>query len=124
MREVTQEDLKKYEAMIEFFIKKYVLKNWNEASISKKMNEVSLGNSGWSIADFRQHLTTEVFIGLTKFNPDYRTKEGATIKESTFIYKHLFNRLGQLMKKLTKPKHGYGVWASNIEEVLFEIDRE
>lgn len=124
MREVTEADIKKYEAMIEHFIKDYVLKNWKEASLSKKNDEISLGNSGYTVADFRQYLNTELFIALTKYNPDYRTKAGQSVKESTFVYKHLFNRLGQLLKKMVKRKRGYGVWTNNIEEVLWEIDKE
>jgi hypothetical protein len=123
-RTITDADIKKYEPMIEYYMEEYVVKNWNEASLSKSRDETSLGNSGFTMADIRQHLRTEVFIALTKYNPDYRTKEGRSVKESTFIYNHLFNRIGQLMKKLTKKRYGYGVWMNNLEEVLWETDRE
>lgn len=123
-RKITDEDIKKYEPMIESYMRDYVQKNWNEATLSKNNDEVSLGNSGYTMADIRQHLRTEVFIALGKFNPDFRTKEGRTVKESTFIFQHLFNRTGQLMKKLTKRRYGYGVWHNNLEEVLWETDRE
>ncbi len=123
-RVITNEDIKRYEAMVESYIRDYVVKNWNEASTAKNSDEVSLGNSGYTIADIRQHLRAEVCIALTKYNPDYRTKEGRSVKESTFVFQHLFNRIGQLMKKLTKRRYGYGIWHANVEEVLWEIDRE
>ena len=123
-RVITNDDIKKYEAMVESYMRDYVVKNWNEAKLSKGADEVSLGNTGFTMADIRQHLRTEVFIALGKYNPDFRTKEGRSVKESTFIFQHLFNRTGQLMKKLTKRRYGYGVWHSNIEEVLWETERE
>lgn len=123
-RKVTNEDIKKYEAMVESYMRDYVVKNWNEASLSKYKDNVALGNSGMTMADIRQHLRTEVYIALTKYNPDFRTKEGRSVKESTFVFNHLFNRIGQLMKKLTKKRYGYGVWHSNVEEVLWETERD
>ena len=124
-RVVTDQDLKKYDAMVEMYLKKYVQKNWNEASLNKHNQDVQLGNSGWTMRDFRQHLKTEVVVGLQKFDPQrISDRTGKTIKESTFIYQHLFNRTGQLMKKLTKTRYGYGKWTSNLEEVLWERDTE
>jgi len=125
MRKVTDQDIKKYDAMVEMYLKNYVTKNWNEATLSKHDNEVQLGNSGWTMGDFRQHLKTEVLVALHKYNPDYISeKTGRAVKESTFVYQHLFNRTGQLMKKLTKTRYGYGKWTSNLEEVLWERDTE
>ena len=123
-RNVTDADIKRYDAMVEKYIRDYVRKNWNEASLSNDHDEISLGNTGWTIRDMRQHLRTEVCVAIQNFNPNYITKEGRTVKESTFVYQHLFNRVGQLMKKLTKKRYGYGVWASNLEEVLWEIDND
>lgn len=123
-RIVTDQDVKNYEAMVEMYMKKYVQKNWNEASLSRHKQDVSLGNSGYTMRDIRQQLRCEVVVALQKYNPDYRTKDGRSVKESTFVYQHLFNRIGQLMKKLTKKRYGYGIWMSNIEEVLWETDRE
>lgn len=123
-REIKDEDVKRYEAMVESYMRDYVVKNWNEAKLAKSADEVSLGNSGYTMADIRQHLRTEVFIALGKYNPDFKTKDGRSVKESTFIFQHLFNRVGQLMKKLTKKRYGYGVWHSNIEEVLWETEKE
>ena len=129
-RILTNEDVMKYEPMVEKFIRDSVVKNWNEASTSKAspggmaMDEVSLGNSGLTVADIRQQLRTEVCVALQNYNPDYRTKEGRSVLESTFVFQHLFNRVGQMMKRFTKKKFGYGVWHSNLEETLFETDRE
>lgn len=123
-RKLTNEDLQKYEPMVEKYIRDNVVKNWNEASTYKNLGEVSLGNTGMSLEDIRQHLRTEVCVALYNYDPEYRTKEGKSVKESTFVFKHLFNRTGQMMKRLTKKRYGYGVWHSNIEETLWETDRE
>lgn len=123
-RTLTNEDITKYEPMVEKYIRDYVVKNWNEATTRKGQGDVSLGNTGMSVNDIRQHLRAEVCIALYNFNPDYRTKEGRTVKESTFVYQHLFNRIGQMMKRLTKKRYGYGVWHNNIEETLWETDRD
>ena len=122
-RVVTDEDIKKYEPLIEKFMRDSVAKNWNEASLFKGSDEVSLGNSGMTMADFRQHLRMQVFIALTKYNPEHVAEGGKSVKESTFVFGHLNWRIGQLMKKLVKPRKGYGVWTSNLEEVLWETDR-
>lgn len=117
-REVTNEMVVQYEQMVESFLKKSVVKNWNEADMSKYKDEVSLGNSGWTMSDMRQYLLTEVFIALRNYKPEFKTKE------STFVYGHLSKRVGSLMKRLTNKGKGYGFWTSNIEEVLGEIDRD
>lgn len=118
-RVVTNEMIMQYKPMVESWLAKSVVKNWNEAEMSVKSNrdEVSLGNSGWTMADIRQYLMTEVCIALQNYKDTYKTKE------STFVYGHLSKRVGSLMKKLTKHAKGYGVWTSNIEEILGEIDR-
>ena len=117
-RVITNEHILQYHQMVESWIRNSVVKNWNEADQSKSKDEVGLGNSGWTIADMRQYLFTEVFIALRNYNPNLNTKE------STFVYGHLSNRVGSLMKKLTKKSKGYGVWSSNIEEILGEIDTD
>lgn len=118
-RKVTDDMVLQYKPMVESWLAKSVKKNWNEANMSTKNNndEISLGNSGWTMADVRQYLMTEVCIALQNYKPEFKTKE------STFVYGHLSKRVGSLMKKLTKHAKGYGVWSSNIEEVLGEIDR-
>lgn len=123
-RVLTNADIKQYEPMVEKYVRDYVVKNWNEARLGKKNGEVSLGNTGYTLNDIRQHLRTEVCIALYNYNPEYRTKEGRSVKESTFVFQHLFNRIGQLMKRLTKKRYGYGVWHSNIEETLWETERD
>lgn len=123
-RKLTDEDIKKYEAMVESYLRDYVVKNWNEASINKDRGDIQLGNSGYTMDDFRQHLKAEVCVAILNYNPDYRTKDGRSVKESTFVYQHLFNRTGQLMKRLTKKRYGYGIWHNNLEEVLWETDKD
>ena len=123
-RTLTNEDLTKYDPMVEKYIRDSVVKNWNEAQLGKNSGDVSLGNTGMSLNDIRQHLRTEVCVALHNYNPDYRTKENRSVKESTFVFNHLRFRVGQMMKRLTKKRYGYGVWSSNLEEVLFEYDKE
>ena len=110
--------------MVEKYIRDSVVKNWNEATTNKARGDVSLGNSGMTVNDIRQHLRTEVCVALHNFNPNYRTKEGRTVKESTFVFQHLYNRIGQLMKRLTKKRYGYGIWVSQFETAVWEIDAE
>jgi hypothetical protein len=117
-RAVTDKMITQYKPMIESYISRHIRKNWNESDLStlNAKDEISLGNSGWTMADMRQYLMTEVFVALQNYSPLHKTKE------STFVYGHLGKRVGSLMKKLTKKSKGYGVWSSNIEEVLGEID--
>lgn len=124
MRVVTNEDVKKYYGMVDHYIRKNVVKNWNEASLAKGKQNVSLGNSGLTIADIRQYLLLEVVIGLQKYNPDYRTAQGLSVKESTFIFRHLHNRGGQMMKKFTKRRAGYSFWTIQLEKALGESKEE
>ena len=72
------------------------------------------------MADMRQYLYMQLVIALQKYNPDYRTKDGKSVKESTFVYGHFYKRIGQLMKKLTKKKSGYGAWTMNLEDTIKE----
>lgn len=125
-RVLTNNDILQYEPMVEKYIRDYVVKNWNEAKEDsrKGKGDATLGNTGMSLNDIRQHLRAEVCVALYNYNPDYRTKDGKSVKESTFVFQHLFNRTGQLMKRLTKKRYGYGVWHSNIEETLWETDRD
>ena len=123
-RKLTDADIKKYDAMVEKYIRDSVIKNWSEASANKQRSNIALGNSGWTVDDFRQHLRAEVCVALYNYNPDYRTKDGRSVKESTFVYQHLSNRIGQTMKRLTMKRYGYGVWSANLEETLWETERE
>ena len=119
-RVLTNEDILKYEPMVEKYMRDSVQKNWNEAQMGKNQVDIPLGNTGMTMNDIRQHLRAEVCVALYNYNPDYRTKESRSVKESTFVFQHLFNRTGQLMKRPTKKRYGYGVWHSNIEETLWE----
>lgn len=123
-RKLTDDDIIKYDPMIEKYMRDSVVKNWNEAKLGKNQGDVPLGNTGMTMNDIRQHLRTEVVVALYNYDPNYRTKEGKSVKESTFVFQHLFNRTGQLMKRLTKKRYGYGVWHANLEETLWETDRD
>lgn len=124
MRVATDQDVKKYERMVNMYLSKMVVKNWNEASMSKNAQDIILGNTGMTMEDIKQHLYAEVVVAIQKYNPDYRTKEGKSVLESTFVYQHLFNRTGQLMKRLTKRRYGYGVWTNSIQKVLGDSGKD
>lgn len=121
-RTLTDEDILKYEPMVEKYMRDSVEKNWNEAKLGKNQGDVPLGNTGMTMNDIRQYLRSEVCIALYNYNPNYRTKDGKSVKESTFVFGHLYKRIGQLMKRLTKKRYGYGVWHANLEETLWETD--
>lgn len=115
-RVLSNEDVVKYEPMVEKFIRDSCVKNWNEAK--KGGPDMPLGASGYTLNDLRQHLRTEVCVALQNYNPDYRTKEGRSVKESTFVYQHLTFRVGQLMKRLTKKRAGYGIRHNPVHLVI------
>lgn len=117
-RQVTSDMVLTYVPLVESYLRKHVKKNWNEAETSTEnsQDEISLGNSGWTMADVRQYLMSEVFVALRNYRDDMNTKE------STFVYGHLSKRVGSLMKKLTNDTKGYGIWTANLEQVLGEID--
>jgi hypothetical protein len=113
-RQVTDEDIIKYIPMVEKYIRDSVVKNWNEASTYKSLDHVSIGNTSYTMEDFRQYLKMQVVVALQNYNPDKNTKE------STFVYTHLFNRIGSLMKSMTKKKNGFGIFSTSLEKALFE----
>lgn len=115
-RKVTSEEIQAYEPMVEKFIRDSCVKNWTESR--KSPQDSFLGASGYSLQDLKQHLRTEIVIALQNYNPDYRTKEGRSVKESTFVYQHLTFRVGQMMKRLTKKRCGYGVRHNPVHLVI------
>ena len=115
IRVVTKADIIKYKPLVEKYLRDSVIKNWNEAKLFNGNSDISLGNTGMSMNDIRQHLYTELVVALQKYDPNYITKEGRSVKEITFVYRHLFNRTGQLLERLTRKRYGYGVWTQNIE---------
>jgi hypothetical protein len=123
-RKLTNEDIIKYHPMIEKYIRDNIAKNWNEAQLGKNSGDVFLGNTGMCLNDIRQHLAAEVCIALYNYDPNFRTKDGKSVKESTFVFNHLRFRVGQMMKRLTKKRYGYGIWVANVEETLWETEQE
>lgn len=115
-RKLTNEDIIKYEPMVEKFIRDSCMKNWNESRTGGP--DVPLGASGYTLNDLKQHLRAEICVALQNYDPDYRTKEGRSVKESTFVYQHLTFRVGQLMKRLTKKRNGYGVRHNPVHLVI------
>jgi hypothetical protein len=117
-RVVTNADIKKYMPLVNKYLRDSIVKNWKEANMSASDSDISLGNTGMSMSDMRQELYYQLVIALQNYNPEYRTADGRSVKEFTFVFQHLYNRVGQLMKKLTKKRYGYGVWMSPVEEVI------
>jgi hypothetical protein len=117
-RVVTNADIKKYMPLVNKYLRDSIVKNWKEANMSASDSDISLGNTGMSMSDMRQELYFQLVIALQNYNPEYRTADGRSVKEFTFVFQHLYNRVGQLMKKLTKKRYGYGVWMSPVEEVV------
>lgn len=117
-RVVTNEDIIKYTPLINKWLRDSVVKNWNEAKLHadySKVDDVTLGNTGVSMEDIKQHLMTELVVALQNYDPEYRTAQGKSVKEMTFVFQHLFNRTGQLMKKMTRKSSGYGKWSTPID---------
>lgn len=123
-RIVTNEDIKKYEWMVDSFINKHVVKNFNEAkNNSKTRDHIMLGNTGMTLGDIRQHLLAETVIALQNYKPDVIGKPtGRPVQEQSFLYGHLTFRVGALMKKLTSRSRAYSMWHSQIEKVQFELE--
>lgn len=107
-RVITNEDVKKYDALINKYLRDNISKNWKEATMNPSTWNQALGNTGMTMEDMRQYLRQEVCVAIQNYDPSKGTKE------STFVYTHLFNRCGQLMKKLTRKSSGYGFWGIDI----------
>lgn len=119
-RKITNEELKQFIPLVDSFINKYVKKNWVE-SFGARGQERMLGNTGLTIADIRQQLLMEVCIALQNYDPNY-TVAGKPVQPLTFVYRHLMFRVGGMMKRITKKSYGYGVWISQIEKELHELE--
>lgn len=123
-RVVTNEDIQKYEWMVDSYIRKYVIKNFNEARNNPKTRDhIMLGNTGMTLGDIRQHLLTELVIALQNYKPDViGGPTGRPVQESSFLHTHLQFRVGALCKKVTSAARGYAKWHSHFEKVQFEIE--
>lgn len=99
---VEYKDVQQFEPMIEFFLKKHVIKNWTSASLAKDRGDIFLGSTGMTMNDIRSFLTLEIVSVLSKFNPDKKASK------CTLVYTHLNNRTISLVKKLCLTKYGYG----------------
>jgi hypothetical protein len=123
-RKITNEDITKYEWMVDSFIQKHVVKNFNEARNNPKTRDnIMLGNTGMTLGDIRQHLLTELVVALQNYKPDVMGgPTGRPVLESSFLHTHLQFRVGALMKKLTSNARGYARWHSQFEKVQFELE--
>lgn len=113
------QNVMKYYPLVKAFMRDSVVRNFNETNVKLAKNEeMVLGNTGMSMKDIEQYLLMEVVVALQKYNPNYITKEGKGVQEMSFVHTHLSNRIGSLMKRLTKTRNGYGFWKVNIDELL------
>ena len=113
------QNVMKYYPLVKAFMRDSVVRNFNETNVKLAKNEeMVLGNTGMSMKDIEQYLLMEVVVALKKYNPNYITKEGKSVQEMSFVHTHLSNRVGSLMKRLTKTRNGYGFWKVNIDELL------
>lgn len=106
---VAYEDIKKFEPMIEYFLKKYVIKRWTSASLFKDHGDVFLGSTGMTMNDIRSLMLTEIISVLGKYDPAKKASK------CTLVYTHLNNRTISLVKKLCGVKYGYG-------KTIYDID--
>ena len=118
-RVVTSQEVMKYYPLVQKFIRDSVVRNWTETNqYMSEDEEMILGNTSMSLADFRQYLLSEVVVALQKYDPNYRTRDGKSVQELSFVHTHLSNRIGGLLKKLTKTRQGYGIWKTDIDEII------
>lgn len=119
-RVVTNEDIARYEGMVMKYLRDNIIKNWKNEGVSPfdVDSTTSLGNTGYTVADFKQYLMMEVVVALQNYDSSFKNADGVGTKESTFVYNHLFNRTGGTMKKLTSVKAGYGMWGIPVEILL------
>jgi len=89
-----------YKHMIQMHIRK-ICGKWRDAYLSKH----SPGQLPYSSEDLMQQGFLEVTIALRKYNANHSSKA----QESTFVYRHLWNRFGHLAHKYSKQSRGYGV---------------
>jgi hypothetical protein len=120
-RLVTNADVQSYEGLIEFFIRTHVIKNWREAR--SRNNYQSLGNTACTLEDIRQILRYQVFLALQNYNPNFLVN-GNPVKESTFVYRHLWFKVGMLMKKLVRKANYYGIQMSSFEDIGGRLNLE
>jgi hypothetical protein len=123
-RVVTNEDVQKYEWMVDTYINKHVVKNFNEARNNPKTRDhIMLGNTGMTLGDIRQHLLTELVIALQNYKSDViGGPTGKPVQEASFLHTHLQFRVGALCKKITSKSKGYSKWHSHFEKVQFELE--
>jgi len=119
---VSNEDVMKYFPMVRSCINNILIKNWNQP---KKQKDVILGNTGSTIEDFEQILLLEVALSLYNFNNDFITKEGQTVKESTYVFRCLYNKSCILIDKYIKrKKRGYGAHIVSLDSLMTSLNSE
>jgi len=89
-----------YKQMIQAMIRKMGGK-WKDVYLKKH----TPGQLPFSADDLMQQGLMEVTIAIRKYNSKHTSKA----KESTFVYRHLWNRFGHIAHKYSKKSRGYGV---------------
>lgn len=94
------ERVKAYRYMVQAMIRKMTGK-WKDAYLKRH----TPGQLPFSAEDLMQQGMLEVMIAIRKYNGTHAS--GA--KESTFVYRHVWNRFGHIAHKYSKKSRGYGV---------------
>jgi len=89
-----------YKHMVQACIRKMGGK-WKDVYLKKH----TPGQLPFSADDLMQQGLMEVTIAIRKYNGNHSSKA----KESTFVYRHLWNRFGHIAHKYSKKSRGYGV---------------
>lgn len=89
-----------YKPLIQAMIRK-LCKFWRDAYLKAHQP----GQLPFSAEDLMQQGLMEVAVALRKYNSAHASKA----KESTFVYRHVWNRFGHIVHKYSKPTRGYGV---------------
>ena len=113
-RILTNADIQKYVPLVEKVIREYV-----KLDCFGKMQGI-IKSTGWDEEDFRQHMMMELCIALKNYKGDYITSGGSSVKEITFVYGHLYKKISQQIRQLSKEKRGYSKNFNNPEEIFFE----
>jgi hypothetical protein len=95
-----QERVQGYQNMVRSCIRKMSGK-WKDVYLKRHVP----GQLPFDSEDLLQQGLMEVTIAIRKYN----SKHQSQAKESTFVYRHLWNRFGQIAHKYSKTSRGYGV---------------
>ena len=121
MRKPGEKDILKYEPLINKIINQVILKNWNNLNYLAHQDTVSLGQTGYTVADIRQDLRLMVWMALLKYNPNKKNKDGIGATEFTYVHTYVKNRALTFISKFTKDKYGYGIYHTYLSQIEYDL---